>query len=1158
MDHRGSRSRSLASEPLAAEGSARALSHFTDRNSHIRRFAQLLHIPEGRVLFFYADGGTGKSLLLDFLEARCCKWLPDWDYLQSKYQDDSEFVDEFVAAEGQLKIAVASVDLAARFDGFDPRLDLHGMLFLRERLIKSGIRFPRFEYALAEVTERTALRGPSAPGFGEHGIAATLAVGSAILGGSTAAAAVGAVPPIFSWLKKHGESFANRTLLKSRVPAETRDAVETQDASILRSRLPEFFRADIHAALKEDATLKRVVFFFDTHEGFWANDLELSETRYFERDQWLRMLLRELLEEPAVLCVVAGRDRPRWATAPRLRGFDRRPTSIDEGRIELRLIDGMEPSDANAYLDSVEREFLTRQDSQEQQPRVLFGPKFREVLLRICAEDETRIHPFYLALCVDAIIAAREGGHEIALGELEQQLDDQGSRSDLVERLLKYVPEARRYAIRALSAARSFDYTVYRHLGISLDFSPYRPDFDLLCHFSFVRGAGDSYHLHDILRRHFALSPDREDREFLMKAHRCLKEFYRSAVETSHQDDAVTSYVYHTWIIDASAGAQEWCRLFDAAAEKGNSGLCETLVTLLYELGHPASSLDEFSIDLRVGRSYFQSDKFVLAAEFFDKSLGILETWKEDPALAEKATRYLLGPAVQDEHFKTFLTTPLGGLQYVALKQSEVLLTKANSLALAGDLDGTDQAFQQAIDLVPSAVGLMQFRGMRTLLLFNRGFTLFLAGDSVRALVSLHAAEADLKTKAAEALEFPLVPAPCYSAMAEVYLNVGWDDAGLSYASHAMNSVYNFANSARRALTVPEMSMAVSTAFTLGSAAFWNEDFYNSAEYLDRARTLSQELLRMAPDNENGIEYLGFSQVFLGLTHHKQGLTNEGRREIESGAAQIADARARQACERDISSAQAECLFSVAEFLAGSGNPSGALDLMNTLTEDLRTAIAADAWDLDLREAFSKAKMIRAFLQARSGGADAITELLDLQREAEELCSRYPKHIPFLAVHASIYIYALRLLPNSVSELLSAVLGPINSIFQQGVYHQRLWCELSDALLEVASLQRDTVSPDAALASYSYIVHLLDQVAKVWPLTPKLQIRKAIAELKTAQILVSTNPEEAAAAAEKCVLTAKAIAGAHTDRADALIAEAHTVLASIHEIDNPPKGEIVT
>jgi hypothetical protein len=52
--------------PLAAEGSARALSHFTDRHSEIRRFAQLLHIPEGRVLFFYADGGAGKSLLLDF------------------------------------------------------------------------------------------------------------------------------------------------------------------------------------------------------------------------------------------------------------------------------------------------------------------------------------------------------------------------------------------------------------------------------------------------------------------------------------------------------------------------------------------------------------------------------------------------------------------------------------------------------------------------------------------------------------------------------------------------------------------------------------------------------------------------------------------------------------------------------------------------------------------------------------------------------------------------------------------------------------------------------------------------------------------------------------------------------------------------------------
>ncbi len=121
MDEIGSPSRSLVSESLAAEGSARALSHFTDRHSEIRRFAQLLHFPEGRVLFFYADGGAGKSLLLDFLEVRCCKWLSDWDYLQSKYQDDAEFVDEFLAAEGQLKVAVASVDFAARPDAFDPR-----------------------------------------------------------------------------------------------------------------------------------------------------------------------------------------------------------------------------------------------------------------------------------------------------------------------------------------------------------------------------------------------------------------------------------------------------------------------------------------------------------------------------------------------------------------------------------------------------------------------------------------------------------------------------------------------------------------------------------------------------------------------------------------------------------------------------------------------------------------------------------------------------------------------------------------------------------------------------------------------------------------------------------------------------------------------------
>jgi hypothetical protein len=61
----------------------------------------------------------------------------------------------------------------------------------REHLIKLGIRFPQ-DYALTELTERTVIRGPASHSFGEHGISATLAIGSAVLSGATPAAAIGA------------------------------------------------------------------------------------------------------------------------------------------------------------------------------------------------------------------------------------------------------------------------------------------------------------------------------------------------------------------------------------------------------------------------------------------------------------------------------------------------------------------------------------------------------------------------------------------------------------------------------------------------------------------------------------------------------------------------------------------------------------------------------------------------------------------------------------------------------------------------------------------------------------------------------------------------------------------------------------------------------
>ncbi len=63
----------------------RALKLFTDRREAIRLFSSYLNDDPAReqVLFFYGDGGNGKSLLLRFLREYYCKRLrqENWELL---------------------------------------------------------------------------------------------------------------------------------------------------------------------------------------------------------------------------------------------------------------------------------------------------------------------------------------------------------------------------------------------------------------------------------------------------------------------------------------------------------------------------------------------------------------------------------------------------------------------------------------------------------------------------------------------------------------------------------------------------------------------------------------------------------------------------------------------------------------------------------------------------------------------------------------------------------------------------------------------------------------------------------------------------------------------------------------------------------------------
>src|SRR5205085_6391193 len=66
----------------------RAFDLFTNRIDLIRIFTTYLneYPAQERILFFYGEGGNGKSLLLKFLQEHCCKYidLKNWEWVKGK------------------------------------------------------------------------------------------------------------------------------------------------------------------------------------------------------------------------------------------------------------------------------------------------------------------------------------------------------------------------------------------------------------------------------------------------------------------------------------------------------------------------------------------------------------------------------------------------------------------------------------------------------------------------------------------------------------------------------------------------------------------------------------------------------------------------------------------------------------------------------------------------------------------------------------------------------------------------------------------------------------------------------------------------------------------------------------------------------------------
>lgn len=585
---------------------SRALRLFTNRHTAIRHFASLLNddtapltpTPE-TIHFFHGDGGNGKSLLLNFLQERCCKRFAreNWDYIKTLENED--FVFNVTDAEDAKEIPFASIDFQP-----SPALE-HGslqdsptaLLSLRRDLSAYGFRFPLFDFACIWYLHKVRkLSGNQLKKFfpAQDLVAKVI---DALTANPTASLVKAVIGLKTEKLNTLYTVFSHRfSLDKEQLAAVERLDVKRE----LLDKLPELFADDLNAAMKTPGAPERVVLFFDSHEAFWFESHDLSSDRFFNRDRWLRVLLSALQLENGIVVVVAGREPPKWSKASRCH--------IPEEYLKLCEVGNLTEPDAAKYL---ERAGVVDQS-------------MRQTLIRYSSVTTNEIHPLYLGLCVDILEAARNRGKSVNAADFAQMEWLKRKEQQLLESLLRNAAPNMAYAIRALGAARTFNFDLYLRLGQELKFEANTPSFETLIDMSFVRkdGPGNSYRIHNLVRR---LAQDKED-ELVQRAHTVLETYFR---ELDHKGDefAIAQAIYHANRLDWERGVNEWDLIFWRAFRLSRYRLCsalidvrrEMLISSDYQVG--VVSLAEALYLLELSRYEDARQKYLESIAAFEKTL---------------------------------------------------------------------------------------------------------------------------------------------------------------------------------------------------------------------------------------------------------------------------------------------------------------------------------------------------------------------------------------------------------------------------------------------------------------------------------------------------------------------------------------------------------
>lgn len=202
---------------------------------------------------------------------------------------------------------------------------------------------------------------------------------------------------------------------------------------------------------------------------------------------------------------------------------------------------------------------------------------------RLCEDARVardQIHPLSLGLGADLALAAAREGRALSAADLALDPSAGDRRRMVANRLLRYVNTGTRYAVHAIAASRSFDFSVYSFLGQVLGFPTSPSEFETLVAFSFVqRDEQGRYRIHELVRR---FGPE-EDPEFVPRVHEALAIYYqiRAAVEAA---ELIAEAIYHIAYLDWRSGFAAWFAAFQDAYLGSRFSVCEALLGIRHEL----------------------------------------------------------------------------------------------------------------------------------------------------------------------------------------------------------------------------------------------------------------------------------------------------------------------------------------------------------------------------------------------------------------------------------------------------------------------------------------------------------------------------------------------------------------------------------------------